>query len=267
MVRGLLLSLLLLASGLLQPARAERINLYLTDGSHQIVREYKVLEDRVRYYSLERSAWEEIPLDLIDLEKTEQEIERLRKRREARERRERIERQARREARTELHNVPLEDGVYHVDGEKITPVEMAETIMEGSTKRTLLSVITPVPMPKKQVVQLEGARSQFRVGSAQPEFYVRLEKIARLSLARLKKKGGKRIVQTINVMKQTQEMAEVQEEVQLFRRQMAPAVYKIWPVEPLPAGEYAVIEYTPGEGDIRVWDFSYRPSGAGEGSS
>jgi hypothetical protein len=33
-------------------------------------------------------------------------------------------------------------------------------------------------------------------------------------------------------------------------------------VEPLPAGEYAFIDYTPGEGNIRIWDFSCQPSGA-----
>ena len=45
------------------------IALYLADGAEMSVREYEVVEDRVRYYSLERSQWEEIPLDLVDIAK------------------------------------------------------------------------------------------------------------------------------------------------------------------------------------------------------
>ena len=44
--------------------------LYLKDGDYQLVREYQVQPDRVRYYSTERSEWEEIPLELVDLERT-----------------------------------------------------------------------------------------------------------------------------------------------------------------------------------------------------
>ena len=54
-------------------AWAVNVKLYLKDGSFHVVREYKVEADRVRYYSTERSEWEEIPLDLVDLKKTQTE--------------------------------------------------------------------------------------------------------------------------------------------------------------------------------------------------
>ena len=54
-------------------AWAANFKLYLKDGTYQIVREYKVQSDRVRYYSIERSDWEEIPADLVDLKRTETE--------------------------------------------------------------------------------------------------------------------------------------------------------------------------------------------------
>ena len=44
-------------------AWAANVKLYLTDGTYHLVREYQVQSDRVRYYSVERGEWEEIPLD------------------------------------------------------------------------------------------------------------------------------------------------------------------------------------------------------------
>ena len=54
-------------------AWAANFKLYLKDGTYQIVREYKVQSDRIRYYSVERSDWEEIPSELVDLKRTESE--------------------------------------------------------------------------------------------------------------------------------------------------------------------------------------------------
>ena len=52
---------------------AVNIKLYLNDGGYHLVREYKVETDRVRFYSVERSQWEEIPLSLVDLKRTQTE--------------------------------------------------------------------------------------------------------------------------------------------------------------------------------------------------
>src|SRR5712691_1944385 len=44
--------------------------LVLADGTFQLVREYSVQGDRVRYWSVERSAWEELPTKLVDWDAT-----------------------------------------------------------------------------------------------------------------------------------------------------------------------------------------------------
>src|SRR6202142_4425524 len=44
--------------------------LILKDGTFQVVREYSVDGDRVSYWSIERSDWEEIPSSLVDWDGT-----------------------------------------------------------------------------------------------------------------------------------------------------------------------------------------------------
>src|SRR6185312_15661930 len=55
-------------------AWAANQKLYMTDGSYQLVREYKVEGDRVKFYSIERSEWEEMPKELVDINRTEKEF-------------------------------------------------------------------------------------------------------------------------------------------------------------------------------------------------
>ena len=245
---------------MLLPLSAANIRLYLADGGDLLVNEYEVLEDRVRYYSIERSEWEEIPLTLVDLEKTRRIEKQQQEARQERAAEDRIERTAERKARTELHKVPIEDGVYYLDGEQVVTVKQAELKTETSKGRTLLKILAPVPMAGKQTIEVEGKQSEFVVSHDRPMFFLRLETVNRVGILRLKEKKNARLVQVIQVVPQSKEMFEEQEEIEVFRQQFAPGVYKIWPTEPIPAGEYAVYEYTPGEANIRVWDFSCQPS-------
>ena len=251
--------LTLLALILILPLEAAKIKLYLNAGGDLLVGEYQVLEDRVRYYSLERSAWEEIPLDLVDLAKTRRRSERDESIRQQLREEERIEREAIRRARTELHRVPIEEGVYHVDGENIVAVKQSAITYNSSKSRTVLQVIAPVPLVAgKTRLEIEGASSAFTVSGNRPMFYVRLDKMSRVEIFRAKPKKKTRVVQVIATVKNVEEKFEEQEMVEIFRQQLAPKVYKIWPVEPLTPGEYAVIEYTPSEDNLRVWDFALR---------
>jgi hypothetical protein len=235
------------------------IKLYLSDGSFQLVREYQVTGDRVRFYSVERSEWEEIPLSLADLKRTKAEHEArqedVRKNAEAIAAEEKVER----ELREELDRVPMEKGVYLVEGTGVRIVKQAETKVATRKGRAVLKVLSPVPIISgKAEVELEGEHSQTVVTGDSPEFYIRLSEEQRFGLVRLGKKKGARVVQNWTIVPVTKEIVEEQQDVEVFRKQMDDGLYKIWPAKPLEPGEYAVIEYTEGKGNVQVWDFAYR---------
>jgi len=243
---------------------AGNLKLYLKDGSDHLVREYQVLDDRVRFFSVERSGWEELPLELIDLDRTRRDAKRIEDDRATRSEEDRIERKAEREFRTELHRVPLEDGVYCLNGEQVTALKQAEPKVKGNKRRSVLKAISPIPIVSgKATLEIEGVESLFVVHQASPQFYMRLDKLERFGIIRLTPKKDSRIVEELTIVPISKEIVETQKEVEVFRQQLAPGVYRIWPVEPLEPGQYAVVQFRQEQFDqkelnIQVWDFAYR---------
>ena len=236
------------------------IKLYLADGGHHVVREYEVKTDRVRFYSTERSQWEEMPLELVDLERTRSEIEEQEAARKTELEFWQKEEEADRAHRREVSRVPMDTGVYVVAGEEIKLVPQAELEVVTNKKRSILKAITPIPVVAgKQIVWLKGLRAPTVVGGPAPEFYLRLYREERFGIIRLKpdKKKDMRQVEEWAVAPVTNEIIEQHDPIEIFRRQVDDNLYKIWPEEPLEPGEYAVVEFSPGEANIQVWDFSW----------
>ena len=238
--------------------------LYLKDGDYQLVREYQVQQDRVRYYSTERGDWEEIPLELVDLDRTRKEAANIKAEAE-RDTKERAEEDAAlREVRQQVASVPAAPGVYYIRGGKLEAWQLAESKLVGNKKRTVLKLLSPIPLvPGKATLELDGETASRKVEGARPEFYIRLSDFESFAIVKLTpKKGGARIVEQISIVSVQGErlIDEVREVVPTFKKQESEMLYKIWPEKPLEAGEYALMQFTEGKLNPQIWDFGSGPA-------
>jgi hypothetical protein len=250
MLRALLLLAILFATN---------FKLYLKDGGSHIVREYKVLEDRVRYYSIERSEWEEIPVELVDLKRTQDELKEREEEQKADKQSVAEEAAFERQIRKELRSIPEDPGVYKVEGDKVVTLKLAECKVVTNKKRSVLKALSPIPLVSgKATVEIDGLHSAMVFTDDRPEFYFRLNKEERFGIVRLKPAKASRVVETWNILPVVNEIVQEHDDVEIFRKQVGDGLYKIWPVKPLPPGEYAVLEYTESKGNTQAWDFSRR---------
>jgi len=256
--RAALVCCLLLPAACLLEAATHK--LYLKDGSYQLVREYRVEEDRVKFFSTDRAEWEEMPVALVDLERTQREI----KMREEAAKEDvatlDAEEKAEKEARHEADRVPKEAGVYLVDGEKLVVIKPGESKVVTNKRRSVLKVLSPVPIVTgKATLELDGAHSPNGTANREPEFYIRLSDEERFGIIRLTPQKGNRLVERLTIIPVSNETMEEPELVETFRKQVGDMVYKLWPTKPLEPGEYAVVEYTEGKVNMQVWDFFVAP--------
>jgi hypothetical protein len=246
-------------------ARAENVKLYLTDGSYQLVREYKVEDDRVKFYSLDRDDWEEVPVSLVDLDKTKAEIKAHADAIRADAAAQDAENKAERAARKEVASVPAEPGVYLIDDQKeppdnLTPMKVGESKVVTNKRRSVLKVISPVPLvPGKATLELDGPHASQGTANRSPEFYIRLSDEERFGILRMGEHKGNRVVEKLTIQPVVNETTQEPDLVEVFRQQVGDGLFKIWPQKPLDPGEYAVVQYSMDKVDMQVWDFFVAP--------
>ena len=255
-MRRFFAALLLIATA----ALAANFKLYLKDGSYHIVREYKVDADRVRFYSVERSSWEEIPLSLADLKRTDTEAAAHQAELDKDAKALSEEENARRDARKETSRIPQDPGVYWLDGEQTKMLKLAECTLHMDKRRTLLQRLSPVPVfDGRATLEIDGAHSQNVFTDPEQVFYFQPSETERFGIAKLTVKGAVRIVENLTYQSVTKEVTEEPVMVDILQQQLTSGeLYKIWPQEPLEPGEYAVVEYTLSKMNIQVWDFSIK---------
>jgi hypothetical protein len=237
--------------------QAANFKLYLKDGGFQLVREYKVEGDRISYYSIERSDWEEIPVELVDLKHTEA---------EAGERKASLEKVAKdlsdeesaaKEIRQETLKIPRDPGVYRLENNQLRIFKAAEATVHNAKGRNVLRAISPVPLiPGKATLEISGEHSTEIVTDPSPEFFLQLSEFESFGMIKLTADKGVRIVEHITIVPVTKESMEERATVQIFTKQLSDnGLYKIWPQDPLEKGDYAIIEYTEGKVNPQIWDF------------
>jgi len=122
--------------------------LVLKDGTYQIVREYQKTGERVRYYSLERGDWEELPASMVDWEATAKAEGEAEKSSSAM-----VEKVHKQEKAARMDNVadidaslPVGDGAFLPSGEGMF-------VVEGKSVRILDQVVSGVKTDKKRTIE------------------------------------------------------------------------------------------------------------------
>jgi hypothetical protein len=244
------------------------VKLCMKDGSYQMVSSYEVHGERVRYYSIERSAWEEVPTALVDFAATK-----------------RVEEEAKAAAKKQLEEakevdrerfykppnegmeaapgirLPGDDGIFTVDGQRLVRLVQSTGEMVTDRKRAAMMSAMPLPLMKaRSLVVLPGAKSIIRLNNPSPVFYVQSADGlgTRLELLRLKTGKDARVVQGVETSRgKNGKATEERTEVPVDRKQVAPNIYTLKPLQPLDAAEYVLGELVAEKLNLEVWDFGY----------
>ncbi|HEX4543484.1 MAG TPA: hypothetical protein VH114_09965 [Candidatus Acidoferrum sp.] len=264
--------------------------LVLKDGTFQLVRNYERKGDRVRYYSAERGAWEEIPAAMVDWDATakaeaaeKSEEDALAKKIHAREQAQKIETVMDIDASLQVAPgvfLPPGEGMFLIEGNSVKLLEQAGSQVSTDKKQFLKQVLSPIPIiPSKRNVEIPGSRAKVRVTNTQVEFYLReappdpdrttpIEKSSRpgesgpeVELVRATVKGNKRQLEAIKSLFGEQ-MEAKRATISLERWEMAPTVYRFTLSQTLPPGEYALAEILPDGMNLFVWDFGVDAPGS-----
>jgi hypothetical protein len=223
---------------------------------------------------VERSAWEEIPAEMVDWEATRKAEEAAaQKTQELAEKAHTAETTVRAadidvDSSIEYapgHFLPEAEGFYAVQGTTITPLPSVGADVKVDKGRLLTQILVPIPIiSSKHKVRVAGKKAEIRLTATEPEFYYRTadEHEPEVELLRAEVKGNARIIQAVetNIVGDQKRRGTV---MSMQRWKVARGVYRFTMGEPLPPGEYALAEYVPGEG-IRfyLWDFGVDASPA-----
>jgi hypothetical protein len=248
------------------PVPSRGIKLMLKDGSFELVREYHIEGDRVRYYNLDSSQWEVMPAALVDWDATKKvaaqdaqhesailaKVEKQDEERSATT----LDIDASLEAAPGIF-LPSGVGLWEFNGHTFQALTQAEITSKLSKAHVLEQVMVPVPIiPTRHNISIKGERATMRIRTGQPEFYIRTAdgRTPDLKLIRTKVHSGSRYLEHVDqLMDQEWQSANT---VPIQRWEMAKGVFRITLGQPLSPGEYVLAEVLQNEQmSFYVWDF------------
>jgi hypothetical protein len=247
--------------------------LILKDGSVQLVREYQVMDDRVRFYNTERSQWEEMPAALVDWDATKQsEIDQkkgdaalltnVHKQEQAR-RLMPLDVDASLEAAPGVF-IPPGEGLFVYDGKSVLRLTQAQAVNKLDKGKVVEQVLVPIPIvPSRRNLSIPRPHAEVRVHNEQPEFYMRTAdgREPNMVLIRTKVHGDSRLIENVDTYLQAISKTK-RNEVLAQRWQIANGVYRFTMSQSLEPGEYVFTEIVKGEGtNLYVWDFGVDTAG------
>jgi hypothetical protein len=254
------------SSASVSPVPPRGIKLVLKDGSFELVREYHIEGDRVRYYDLDSSQWEQIPAALVDWNTTKKFeaqgaqsesalLAKVHKQEEER-RADPLDIDASLEAAPGVF-LPSGIGLWSFDGHAIEPLTQAEIDSKLSKGHFVEQVMIPVPIvPTRHNISIKGEHAPMRIGTAQPEFYMRTAdgRTPELKLIRAKVRSGSRYLEHVDELFNAE--WQTANTVSMQRWEVAKGVFRFTLGEPLAPGEYVLAEVLENEEmSFYVWDF------------
>ncbi|MGB9243905.1 MAG: hypothetical protein WCC03_11170 [Candidatus Acidiferrales bacterium] len=241
--------------------------LILKDGSVQLVREYQVMDDRVRFYNTERSQWEEMPAALVDWDATKQSEADQKKTDAALLSSVHKQEQARRimpldvDASLEAAPgvfIPPGEGLFVYDGKSVLRLTQAQADNKRDKAKVVEQVLVPIPViPSRRNLSIPRPHAEVRVHNEQPEFYMRTAdgREPNMILIRTKVHGDSRLIENVDTYFEAITKTK-RNEVIAERWQIANGVYRFTLSQSLEPGEYVFTEIVKGEGtNLYVWDF------------
>src|ERR1700751_3786161 len=241
--------------------------LILKDGSVQLVREYQVMDDKVRFYNTERSQWEEMPVTLVDWDATKQSETDQKKNDAALLSSVHKQEQARRVMPLDVDAsleaapgvfIPPGEGLFVYDGKSVLRLAQAQAENKLDKAKVVEQVLVPIPVvPSRRNLTIPRPHAEVRVHNEQPEFYMRTAdgREPNMILIRTKVRGDSRLIENVDTYLQVITKMK-RNEVTAERWQIANGVYRFTLSQSLEPGEYVFTEIVKGEGtNLYVWDF------------
>ncbi len=291
-VRSVLCALFFLCTLLALPghcaAQAQSKRLILKDGSYQIATKWEIKDDRVRFFSVERNEWEEIPNSLVDWDATKKYEEYRTAGKESKEAAELEKEMQEEREEEELRSphvsaglrLPPGGGVYALDTylalPELVPLDQSTGEVNRHTGHNVLRTAINPLAGAKSTIEIAGTRSKIQIHASLPAIYINLDASAEASdstkqgqgpelpwdryrIVRAEVKGDRRIVGTLK-SSVTGKSSQEQEAVPATAEQMSQGWIKLTPKAPLEPGEYAVAELLGKQGmNSYVWDFGVHP--------